>query len=59
MESKCIGFDLKDGSDYEGEFELVSGNRVQKETINSIPYFREKCSCAESDRGGGKETESP
>ena len=33
---KCIGFDLKDGSDYEGEFELVSGNRVQKETINSI-----------------------
>ncbi len=38
---KCIGFDLKDGSDYEGEFELVSGNRVQKETINSIPYFRE------------------
>ena len=38
---KCIGFDLKDGSNYEGEFELVSGNRVQKETINSIPYFRE------------------
>lgn len=38
---KCIGFNLKDGSDYEGEFELVSGNRVQKETINSIPYFRE------------------
>ena len=38
---KCIGFDLKDGSDYEGEFELVSGNRIQKETINSIPYFRE------------------
>ena len=38
---KSIGFDLKDGSDYEGEFELVSGNRVQKETINSIPYFRE------------------
>ena len=38
---KCIGFDLKDGSDYEGEFELVSGNRVQKEIINSIPYFRE------------------
>ena len=38
---KCIRFDLKDGSDYEGEFELVSGNRVQKEIINSIPYFRE------------------
>lgn len=38
---KCIGFDLKDGSDYEGEFELVSGNRVLKETINSIPYFRD------------------
>lgn len=37
---KCIGFDLKDGSDYEGKFELVSGNRVLKETINSIPYFR-------------------
>ena len=38
---KSIGFDLKDGSDYEGEFVLFSGNRVQKETINSIPYFRE------------------
>ena len=38
---KCIGFDLKDGSDYEGKFELVSGNRVLKETINSIPYFRD------------------
>lgn len=38
---KCIGFNLQDGSDYEGMFDLVRGNEVLKETINSIPYFKE------------------
>lgn len=38
---KGIGFDLKDGSDYEGMFEIVVGKSLQKDIINSIPGFRE------------------
>ena len=37
---KSIGFDLKDGSEYEGMFDLVQGKTVLKDTINAIPYFR-------------------
>lgn len=38
---KCIGFNLQDGSDYEGMFDIYVGGEVQKEIINSIPGFRE------------------
>ena len=38
---KCVGFDLKDGSDYEGMRSLMIEGKVQKEFLNSIPGFRE------------------
>lgn len=38
---KCIGFNLQDGSDYEGMFDIYVGGEVQKEIINSIPGFRD------------------
>ena len=38
---KCVGFDLKDGSDYEGMQNLMIEGKVQKEFLNSIPGFRE------------------
>ena len=37
----------------------VSGNRVQKETINSIPYFRENVHVQKAIAEAEKETESP
>lgn len=38
---KCVGFDLKDGSDYEGMQSLMVEGKIQKEFLNSIPGFRE------------------
>lgn len=38
---KCVGFNLKDGSDYEGMQSLMIEGKVQKEFLNSIPGFRE------------------
>ena len=38
---KSIGFNLQDGSDYEGMFDLYVGNSLQKEIINSIPGYRD------------------
>ena len=38
---KCVGFDLKDGSDYEGMQGLMIEGKIQKEFLNSIPGFRE------------------
>ena len=38
---KCVGFDLKDGSDYEGMQSLMIEGKVQKDFLNSIPGFRE------------------
>ena len=38
---KCVGFDLKDGSDYEGMQSLMIEGKVQKEFLNSIPGFRD------------------
>ena len=38
---KCVGFDLKDGSDYEGMQSLMIEGKIQKEFLNSIPGFRE------------------
>ena len=38
---KSIGFNLQDGSDYEGMFDLYVGITLQKEIINSIPGYRD------------------
>lgn len=38
---KGVGFDLKDGSDYEGMQSLMIEGKIQKEFLNSIPGFRE------------------
>lgn len=39
---KGIGFDLQDGDeDYSGEYELMSGDRVDRELINMIPHYKE------------------
>lgn len=54
---KSVGFDLKDGSDYAGEFDLVIGGKVIKETINAIPYFRENVYVQSAIRAAEKELE--
>ena len=39
---KGIGFDLQDGDeDYSGEYELMSGDRVDRELIDMIPHYKE------------------
>lgn len=38
---KGIGFTLQDGSDYAGDFPLVSGGHVLEESINEIPHYRD------------------
>ena len=38
---KGVGFDLKDGSDYEGMQSLMIEGKIQKKFLNSIPGFRE------------------
>ena len=38
---KCVGFDLKDGSDYEGLHTLMIEGNVQREILDSIPAFKE------------------
>ena len=38
---KGIGFDLKDGSDYEGTFPILTGNVIDLQTIQEIAYFRD------------------
>ena len=37
---KGIGFDLHDGSDYNGPFPILTGKTIDVETINGIDYFR-------------------
>lgn len=38
---KSIGFNLEDGSDYAGMFDMYVGSTLQKEIINSIPGYRD------------------
>ncbi|MSA01713.1 ImmA/IrrE family metallo-endopeptidase [Lactonifactor sp. BIOML-A3] len=38
---KGIGFELKDNSDYEGRFDLLVGNHIQRDIIDTIPYYRD------------------
>ena len=37
---KGIGFDLQDGSDYAGKFDLMIGGRVQRDVIDGIDHYR-------------------
>jgi hypothetical protein len=37
---KSIGFDLKDGSSYDGKFDLLVGRELQKDIINGISHYR-------------------
>ena len=38
---KGIGFELKDGSDYEGTFPILTGDTIDLQTIQEIAYFRD------------------
>lgn len=38
---KGIGFDLQDGSDYAGQFDLMTGGRVHEDDINHITHYKE------------------
>ena len=38
---KGIGFELKDGSDYEGPFPIVTGQTIDLDTIQAIDYYRD------------------
>lgn len=37
---KGIGFDLKDGSDYEGKVPLLIGGEIQRASINAVSHYR-------------------
>lgn len=37
---KGIGFNLKDGSIYDGNFDLMTGGKIQKDIINDILHYR-------------------
>lgn len=38
---KGIGFRLEDGSIYDGDYELMSGGEILRETINLVPHYKE------------------
>ena len=38
---KGIGFELKDGSDYEGPFPILTVNTIDLDTIQAIDYYRD------------------
>lgn len=38
---KGIGFDLQDGSDYEGTFPILTGKAIDLDTIQNISYYRD------------------
>ena len=38
---KGIGFDLRDGSDYEGTFPILEGKTIDLDTIQNISYYRD------------------
>ena len=38
---KSVGFNLQEGSDYDGMMDLMVGGRVQREFLDSIPYYKE------------------
>lgn len=38
---KGIGFCLEDGSLYDGEYELMSGDKISKDLIDLVPYYKD------------------
>lgn len=46
-----IGFDLEDGSDYAGKYELMSGGQMHEDLINMIEYYRQNPLVQEAIKG--------
>lgn len=38
---KGIGFCLEDGSIYDGEYELMSGDKISRDLIDLVPYYKD------------------
>lgn len=38
---KSVGFNLQEGSDYDGMMDLMVAGRLQREILDSIPFYRE------------------
>ena len=38
---KSVGFNLQEGSDYDGMMDLMVAGRSQREILDSIPFYRE------------------
>ena len=38
---KSVGFNLQEGSDYDGMMDLIVAGRSQREILDSIPFYRE------------------
>lgn len=38
---KGIGFCLEDGSMYDGEYELMSGDKISRDMIELVPYYKD------------------
>ena len=38
---KSVGFNLQEGSDYDGMMDLMVSGRSQREVLDSIPFYRE------------------
>ena len=38
---KGIGFNLQDGSDYEGNYALLTGDKLQKDAIEMVRHYKE------------------
>ena len=38
---KSVGFNLQEGSDYDGMMDLMVGGRSQREILDSIPFYKE------------------
>ncbi|EKC78718.1 hypothetical protein LEA_03192 [human gut metagenome] len=50
---KGIGFELKDGSDYEGPFPILTGQTIDLDTIQAIDYYRDNPLVTKSGKGTG------
>ena len=38
---KCIGFELHDGSEYDGQYPLMEAGRVDEELINMVQHYKD------------------
>lgn len=54
---KSIGFNLEDGSEWSGMFDLYVGDRLQKDIVNSIPGYRDNALVQKAIRNVEKQLE--